>query len=168
VAVLTFQKFHKETCFSERVTRQLERDTSALGCEWWETDSAGVLVDVARSPAFLLAFVGITEAIQETKDPLWVVGSTTAAAAHAVAWEWLDAGVEPSEVRDWLRAGCWDPVVARALVDIGVDVERLLDVEGRPCVWVEIPSGERLPVAAALADKHINIEEAAQAVRVAL
>jgi hypothetical protein len=150
---------------SERVARQLDRDAKSLTCDWWETELSVVMRDLARSGGFLVALAGIAEAIQRRRDPLWVVGDTTATSAHKVAWEWLDAGVEPTEVAAWLLAGCWDPKAARALTDAGVDPGDLIDADGAPLDRVETPSGEVLPAAQAAADGHITPADVAAIVR---
>jgi hypothetical protein len=144
---------------SRRVARQLDRDAESLTCDWWETELSGVMSDLARSGGFLVALAGIAQVIQERGDPLWVVGETTATAAHKVAWEWIDAGVAPADVAPWLRAGCWNPKVARALADAGVEPRELVDADGRALDRVDAPNGERLAVAQAAADGHLTAAE---------
>jgi hypothetical protein len=150
---------------SQRVARQLDRDADRLGCDWWETETAAVIVDLARSGPYLVALAGIAQAIQATNDPLWVTGDTSTSAAHKVAWEWLDAGIEPTELVKWLLAGCWDPNAARRMADKGIEPADLLDRNGQPDVWVEGLDGERIPVALAVADNHISAAEAVGLVR---
>ena len=150
---------------SQRVARQLDRDADRLECDWWETDTAAVIVDLARSGPFLLALAAIAQAIQTTNDPLWVAGDTSSSAAHKVAWEWLDAGIEPTELIKWLLAGCWDPNAARRMTDKGIQPANLLDRDGKPAVWVEGLDGERIPLALAVADSHISAAEAVGLVR---
>jgi len=150
---------------SQRVARQLDRDADRLGCDWWETDTAAVIVDLARSGPYLVALAGIAQAIQATNDPLWVTGDTSTSAAHKVAWEWLDAGIEPAQLVRWLLAGCWDPDAARRMTEKGIEPADLLDRHGRPDVWVEGLDGERIPVALAVADSHISAAEAVGLVR---
>jgi hypothetical protein len=150
---------------SQRVTRQLDRDATRLGCHWWETDTATVIVDLARSGPFVLALAAIARAIQVTDDPLWVTGDTSSSAAHKVAWEWVEAGIEPAELLPWLLAGCWDPNAARRMADSGIQPANLLDAEGKPAVWVEGLDGERIPLALAVADSHITAAEAVGVVR---
>jgi hypothetical protein len=147
---------------SMRVTRQLDRDAQALACDWWETEAAVMIGDLAHARSYGVVLAAIAEAIRRTGDPLWVVGQTTPAAAHAVAWEWLCAGVEPGEVGVWLRAGCWDPRAARALGDAGVLAAGLIDGEGRSRFTVDGPGGEPVPLAQAVADQLITVEQAAQ------
>jgi hypothetical protein len=147
-----------------RVTRQFDRDAQVLACDWWETEAAVVMIELARVRSYGVVLAAIAEAIRRTGDPLWVVGQTTSAAAHSVAWEWLCAGVEPGEVGAWLRAGCCDPRVARALSDAGVGAAGLIDGEGRCRVTVDGPVGEPMPLAQAVADEHITVEQAAQIV----
>lgn len=137
---------------SKRVARQLDRDAEKLTCDWWETELSSVMSDLARSGGFVVALAGIAHVIQLRRDPLWVVGDTSAASAHKVAWEWLDAGVEPADVGTWLLAGCWNPKTAKALADAGVQPDALVDAEGVPRFLVDAPSGERLPAAQAAAD----------------
>lgn len=145
-----------------RLTRQLDRDAKTLACDWWETEAAAVIVDLARASPYGVALAAITEAIRRTDDPLWVVGNTTPAAAQSVTWEWLDAGIDPGEVGAWLRAGCWDPGAARALSNAGVSAAGLIDGEGRSRFTVEDAGSEPLPLAQAVADQHITVEQAAQ------
>jgi hypothetical protein len=147
---------------SMRVTRQLDRDAKTLACDWWETEAAVMMIDLARASSYGVVLAAIAEAIRRTGDPLWVVGQTTPAAAHSVAWEWLRAGVEPSDVGAWLRAVCWDPRAARALGDAGVLAAGLVDGEGRFRFTVDGPGGEPMPLAQAVADQHITVEQAAQ------
>jgi hypothetical protein len=141
---------------SKRVARQLDRDATKLTCDWWETELSSVMSDLARSGGFLVALAGIAQVIQLRRDPLWVVGDTSAASAHQVAWEWLDAGVEPADVGAWLLAGCWNPATAKALADAGVHPDALVDADGAVRFLVETPTGERLPAAHAAADGHLT------------
>lgn len=149
---------------SERVARQLDRDTKKLRCDWWETETASVIMDLAKAGPFHVVLSGLAEAIRETEDPLWVIGGTTAAQAHAVAWEWLDAGIDPHEVTSWLRAGCWDPKAARSMVEEGLSPARLLDDGGEPLDWVEGSNGDLIPLAMAVADDHLTAADAVKAV----
>jgi len=137
---------------SKRVARQLDRDAKQLSCDWWETELSEVMGDLARSGGFLVALAGLARVIQQRSDPLWVVGDMSATSAHQVVWEWLDAGVEPSDVATWLLAGCWNPRTGHALADAGVRPDDLVDAEGAPLDWVDAPNGERLPAAQAAAD----------------
>ena len=150
---------------SQRVARQLERDASRLGCDWWETDTAAVIVDLARSGPFLLALAAIAQAIEVTGDPLWVTGDTSSSSAHKVAWEWLEAGIAPTDLGAWLLAGCWDPNAARRMSERGIVPADLLDADGRPAVWVEGMDGVRIPLALAVADSHISAADAVGLVR---
>jgi hypothetical protein len=150
--------------FAASLARQLEGETESLGLPWWETRTAAVLVDVARSRSLIVVLGGIAEVLQEGLDPLWVVGDQDPKAAFEVALEWLAAGVEPSEVAGWLRAGCWDPRAARRMADAGIRVSELLDEAGRPRYPVDIgPDGE-LPLALAVADTYLSVEDAARLV----
>jgi hypothetical protein len=99
--------------FMAGVSDRLQHETYDDSRPWWETPTAEVIVDLAKAAPFVAALAGITEVLQEGEEPMWAVGSTTASGAFAVAQEWLDSGIEPSEVGDWLRAGCWDPKAAR-------------------------------------------------------
>jgi hypothetical protein len=149
---------------SERVARQLDRDTRKLRCDWWETETASLIMDLAKARAFHEVLCGLAEVIRETADPLWVIGGTTATQAHAVAWEWLDAGIEPREVPGWLRAGCWDPKAARRMADEGLGPAQLLDDDGEPLDLVEGTNGDLVPLAMAVADRHLTAAEAVKAV----
>jgi hypothetical protein len=146
---------------SGRVARQLDRDADALGCGWWETETAGVITDLAHAGPFTLVLAALAQAINETRDPLWVIGKTTVDAAQRVAWEWLKTGIDPTTVLGWLRAGCWDPDAARRLTDAGIDPDRLLDDDGRPIDRIETSTGELVPLAQAVSDQEITAETAA-------
>jgi hypothetical protein len=150
---------------SRRVARQLDRDAKQLSCDWWETELSSVMSDLARSGGFLVALAGIAQVIQQRADPLWVIGDMTAASAHKVAWEWLDAGVEPADVATWLLAGCWSPTTAKALAGAGIQPADLVGADGHPLDWVDAPSGERLPAAQAAADGHLTPADVAAIVR---
>jgi hypothetical protein len=145
---------------SERVARQLERDAKRLRCAWWETDTADVIGDLIQAGAVTVVLAAITRAINRTRDVLWVVGAESPAAAQAVAWEWIGAGVEPTDVASWLQAGCWDPAAARDLTLAGIGIVGLLAPDGTPRHWFDTPAGERVPLAQAVADKHITATEA--------
>jgi hypothetical protein len=80
---------------------------------------------------------------------------------HTVAWEWIGAGVEPTDVATWLQAGCWDPDAARNLTLAGVEAAELLSGDGTPRHWIDTPAGEHVPLVQAVADKHITATEAA-------
>jgi hypothetical protein len=157
-------RLDRRTDSSERVARQLDRDTKKLHCDWWETETASVIVDLAKSRPYHLVLSGIAEAIRETGDPLWVVGGTTAAQAHAVAWEWLDAGIEPDNVAAWLRAGCWDPKAAHVMSEEGLHPARMLDDDGEPLDWVEGLNGDLIPLAMAVAEGHLTASDAVRTV----
>jgi hypothetical protein len=120
-----------------------------------------VIGDLTQAGAFSVVLAAITRAINRSGDVLWVVGAESAAAAHTVAWEWIGAGIEPTDVATWLQAGCWDPAAARDLVLAGVEAKGLLGPDGTPRHWIDTPAGEHVPVAQAAADKHITATEAA-------
>jgi hypothetical protein len=149
--------------FLASVTDRLRRESHDDSISWWQVPTATVIVDLAKSRDFLSALAGITEVLQSGEDPMWVVGGTAAAAAFAVAQEWLDAGVDATEVGAWLRAGCWDPKAARRMVDVGLRPARLLGANGRPAHWVEGPHGD-IPVALAVADSFLTPEQAVRVV----
>jgi len=149
---------------TRRVGLQLDRDAAQRGGRWWNTPTARVIVDVVMAGPFATVLAGITEVLQEGQDPMWVVGGESATAAYEVAREWLDAGAEPSEVGDWLRAGCWAAEAARRMADVGLRPSRLLDAEGKPRHLVDAgPEGE-IPVALAVAESYITAHEAVRVV----
>lgn len=158
---VTSTALERRVHLTRRVTRQLDRERSRLDCEWWETDTAALIGDLARNGPFLMALAGLARAIRATDDPLWVVGGTSPTEAHAVAWEWLESGVDPADVGDWLLAGCWDPRAAWRLAHAGISPTDLLDEDQQPDVWIEGLDGERIPLALAVADHHISATIAA-------
>jgi hypothetical protein len=148
--------------FTASLARRLKGDTEVLSCDWWETETAAVIVDLGRSGSFIVALAGITEVLREGADPEWVVGTAHAPAAFKVAQEWVEAGVEPSDVAAWLRAGCWDARAARRMADAGIQVDQLLDDEGKPLHLVDVgPEGD-VPLALAVAENYLAVEEAAE------
>lgn len=149
--------------YPQSLSRGLAKDVKVMGCRWWRTWTADSIIDMAKVPGFLVALAGITEVLQEGTDPDWVVGGESAGAAFKVAQEWLDVGVEPAEVGDWLRAGCWDPKAARRMVDAGLRPGRLLD-DGKPAHLLDVgPEGD-VPLAMAVADSYISVDEAVRIV----
>jgi hypothetical protein len=153
---------------SRRVARQLDRDAKQLSCDWWETELSEVMGDLARSGGFLVALAGVAHVIQLRGDPLWVVGDLSATSAHKVVWEWLDAGIEPTDVGTWLLAGCWNPRTAVALAAAGIRPDDLVDADGNPLDWIDAPTGERLAAAHAAADGHLTPAQVATLVRTRL
>jgi hypothetical protein len=152
------------TTFLVSVMDRLKQESYGDSWNWWNTPTATVIVDLAKAGDFVAALAGIAEVLQAGEEPMWVVGGTTAAAAFAVAQEWLDADVEPHEVGGWLRAGCWDPKAARQMVNVGLRPNRLLNEDGKPAHWVEASSGEEMPLALAVADSYLTPEEAVRVV----
>jgi hypothetical protein len=142
-----------------QVLERASRDT-----EWWRTDMATLVIDLAEIRPFVSALAGIAELLREGEDPLWVVGGITPAAAFAVTHEWLNAGIAAEEVGGWIRAGCWDPKAARRLVDVGLRPPRLLDEHGKPAHWTEVTNGDHMPLASAVADSFLTPEQAVQVV----
>lgn len=146
------------------VVYELRRNAKATGLDWWETCTASVLVDAANSWPTTIVFAAVAQLLRDGLDPEWVSGGRSPAAALAVAREWLEVGVEPSEVAGWLRAGCCDAPTAVKLANAGVRPVRLLDDAGRPLHWVEVRDGQRVPVAQAVAEWDLPIEEAVRIV----
>ena len=68
--ILTNPLDRRTTC-SRRVARQLDRDTKKLRCDWWETETASVIMDLARARAFHVVLCGLADVIRETGDPDW-------------------------------------------------------------------------------------------------
>ena len=134
------------------------------GEDWWTSSAAFVAVDVVQAGPLADALVGIIEVLQEGTDPLWVVGGETFTQGVAVAQEWLDAGVDGREAGDWLRCGCWDPNAARAMIDVGLRPDRLLDHDGKPVHWIEVSNGDSMTVASAVADGFLTPDEAVRVV----
>lgn len=135
---------------------------AAIGCGWWETDTAAFVTGLVAAGPVATVFTSIAHLLRNGEDPEVVVGATTADAAFAVACEWVDAGIDPGEVQGWLRAGCWKPTVAKALTDAGLGPEQLLDDCGKPRHWIEIPTpdGQQVPLARAVAEEFVAVQNA--------
>jgi hypothetical protein len=157
-------KDHLKTEFARKVLGQLETETAGTGCGWWDTRMADVLIEIARAGPLVVALAGIAAALRDGEDPDIVTGGTSPEAAFEVAQEWLDAGIQPSEVGGWLRAGCWSAAAAKRMVDGGLRPARLLDDEGRPAHWVEVPNGEEMPLAQAVAEEFETVATAVRTV----
>lgn len=134
------------------------------GLPWWQTCIASALLDLDRVDGFITAFCGITQVIRQGEDAQWVVGGDSVRAAMDVALEWLHADIEPDEVNGWLRAGCWDPRVARRLVDAGIRPDRLLNEDGQPAHWLEVADGTQVPLATAVTEWQLPVPEAVRIV----
>lgn len=149
----------------DRLLDQLDME-AAIGCGWWETDTAGLLLGFLSVGPPATVFTAIARLLRDGQDPDIVVGAGTANAAFAVAEEWLDAGIEADQVAWWLRAGCWKPAAARALTDAGLRPWRLLDDDGRPLHWIDVPTpdGEPVPLARAVTEEFVAVEAAVQIV----
>ena len=94
------------------------------------------------------------------------VDATTAEGTFAIAQDWLDAGIDATEVVGWLRAGCWKPITARAMTDAGLRPWCLLDGDRLPSHWVDVPApgGGQMPLARAVAEGLVSIESAVHVV----
>ena len=150
---------------ADRVLGQLDIE-AAIGCGWWETETADLVMAVTAAGPIAVAFTAIAGVLRDGQDPDVVVGNTSAKAAFSVAGEWLDAGIAADQVAWWLRAGCWRPTAARALVDVGLRPWRLLDESRQPRHWVAVntPDDQRLPLARAVAEQFMTAEDAVQVV----
>jgi hypothetical protein len=148
-----------------RVLDQLDME-AALGCGWWETDAAALVTGLLAAGPVAAVFTAIAQLLRDGEDCEVVVGAMTAGAAFAVAQEWIDADVDPSEVEGWLRAGCWEPTVAKALADAGIRTAWLLGDHGRPLHWVDVPTpdGARVPLARAVTEEFVAVEAAVRIV----
>jgi hypothetical protein len=145
----------------DRLLDQLDME-AAVGCGWWETDSAALMTGFFAAGPVAAVLTVIAQLLRDGEDCEVVVGTTTAGAAFAVAQEWIEAGIDPSEVKGWLRAGCWKPTVARALTDAGLRAACLLGDDGRPLHWIDIPTpdGARVPLAQAVTEEFVAVEAA--------
>ena len=153
---------HLTTEFARKLLGQFETETAGTGCDWWKTRTADVLIEIARAGPLVVALAGIAAVLRDGDDPDIVTGGTSPEAAFEVAQEWVDAGIPPGEVAGWLWAGCWSAAAARRMVDGGLRPAGLLDERGRPAHWVEVPNGEEMPLAQAVAEE---FETVAAAVR---
>jgi hypothetical protein len=135
---------------------------AAVGCGWWDTDTAALLLSMITVGPVGAAFAAIARLLKEGADSDVIVGTTTATAAFKVAQEWIDSGVPPEEVGGWLRTGCWNPTTARAMADAGLRPWRLLDDTGAPQHWVEVdtPDSQCLPLARAVAEEFVTVDMA--------
>ncbi len=150
--------------FLASVSERFDIESYSGSLAWWQTPTAGVIIDLAQAGRFVSALAGIAEVLRDGEDPEWVIGGVSVPAAFAVAREWVDSGVEPLHVGDWLRAGCWNPNAARQLVDAGLYPAQLLNDRGEPLHHVETPDGAGAPVAMAVADSFLTAEQAVQVV----
>lgn len=141
----------------------LARNGQSRRIPWWETCTASVVVDCVRAGANLTVLAGLIELLREGVDPDWLVGGQGATAAVAVAREWVDAGVEPTEVAGWFRTGCYEATAATRLIALGLRPHRLLDEDGHPLHWVT-RAGERVPLGQAVAEFRLAPEDAVRAV----
>jgi hypothetical protein len=149
----------------DRLLDQLDME-AAVGCGWWETDTAGLVLGLLSTGQTAMVFITIAQLLSDGHDPEVIVGAHSADAAFAVAQEWLDAGVDADQVASWLRTGCWKPAAARALTDAGVRPSGLLDGDGRPWLWIDVPTpdDERVPLARAVAEEFVTVDTAVQIV----
>jgi hypothetical protein len=149
----------------DRLLDQLDME-AAVGCGWWETDTAGPVLSLVSTGPPATVLTSIAQLLREGHDPDIIVGTGSANAAFAVAQEWLDAGIDPDQVAWWLRTGCWKPATARALSDAGLRPWRLLDDDGRPLHWTDVPTpdGEHMPLARAVAEEFVTVETAVKIV----
>lgn len=150
---------------AHRLLERLDAEATAR-CGWWETDVAGLILEAVATGPVMAVFTAIAYVLREGNAPGAGDGATTAEGTFAIAEEWLDAGIDATEVAGWLRAGCWRPTAARAMTDAGLRPWRLLDGDRLPLHWVDVPSpdGERMPLAGAVAAGLISIESAVQVV----
>jgi hypothetical protein len=149
--------------FTYSTQQQFDSDASMLGRRWWDTPTATVVADLAHVAPFMTALGGVIEILREGHDPQWALGEegeASARCAFTVVQEGLDAGVEPSEVGDWLRAGCWSAKTAMDLVNVGIRPRRLLDQDGVPVHLVDVGPAEPVPLATAVADSYLTAKEA--------
>jgi hypothetical protein len=148
-----------------RLLEQLDME-AAIGCGWWETDLASMVLAAVTAGPLMGVFTAIAQVLREGGDPDIVVGATNAEAAFGVAQEWVDAGIDPVGVVGWLRAGCWKPTAARAMTDAGLRPWRLLNQTGSPLHWVEITTAaiEQIPLARAVAEEFLSIDQAVKVV----
>jgi hypothetical protein len=151
---------HLRTVFARQVLGRLVGDTTGSDDDWWDTPTADLVDEIARAGPLMVALAGISSVLREGGDPDVITGSSGPEAALAVAQEWVDAGIDPREVACWLRAGCWSAHAARQMVDTGLRPGRLLDDHGRPLHLVEVPNGEEMPLARAVAEEFVSAGDA--------
>lgn len=130
------------------------------GLPWWKTCITSALIDLSRVDGFIVAFAGIASALRHGANPDRVIGDDGVRAAIDVTLEWLDEGINPSEVAGWLQAGCWNPLVARKLTAAGIRPHDLLDEQGEPLHWVAAPNGDDIPLAQAVTEWEMPIAAA--------
>jgi hypothetical protein len=148
-----------------RLLDQLDME-AAVGCGWWETDTAALVLGFLSAGPAAAVFTAIAQLLREGQDPDVLVGAGNANAAFGVTEEWLEAGIDADQVAWWLRSGCWKPAAARTLTDAGLRPWRLLDDDGRPLHWIDVPTpdGEQVPLARAVAEEFVAVETAVKIV----
>lgn len=146
--------------FTASTRHHLAADAETNQQYWWDTPTADLVCDLARARSFVDALAGLIAVLREGHDPMWAIGSESPAAAFAVVQEWVVAGVNPAEVGDWLRAGCWSATAARRMADAGIRPQRLLDEEGQPNHWVDLGPDGPIPLALAVADSYLTADQA--------
>jgi hypothetical protein len=150
---------------AHRLLEQLDAEATS-GCGWWETAVAGLILEAVATGPVMAVFTAIAYVLRESNAPCIGVGATTAEGTFAIAQDWLDAGIDATDVVGWLRAGCWKPTAARAMTDAGLRPWRLLDGDRVPLHWVDVPTpdGEQIPLARAVAEGLVSIESAVRVV----
>ncbi|MGH9212530.1 MAG: hypothetical protein ACRD2C_17935 [Acidimicrobiales bacterium] len=148
------------TDFSDSTRRQMAADAEDHQRPWWDTPTASVVCDLARAGPFVAALAGVIAVLREGHDPMWAVGGDSAGEAFDVVQEWIAAGVDPTEVGDWIRAGCWSATAARQMSTSGIRPHRLLDVEGKPVHWLDVGPDGPIPLALAVADSYLTPDQA--------
>jgi hypothetical protein len=111
----------------EELAERLDTAALAFGGPWWWCPTFDAVRRQRSTEPVVVALTGMAEMMRSGEDPDWVAGGESARAAVNKAGEWLEAGVGPTQLANWLRAGCHRPQAALEMAAAGVDVRLLLD-----------------------------------------
>ncbi len=152
--------FIDPTNLADSIAERLEAAASGSASEWWWTGWWDVIYSHYDAEPLVVVLAAFVDLMRAGQDPGWVVGSDSAKAAVEVAEGWLSHGIAPSDVHGWLDARCRYPRVARAFTDAGMRPSQLVNGNGQPRSVLDAPSGRPVPLAAAVADGDLNVDQA--------
>jgi hypothetical protein len=149
----------------EELAERLDTAALAFRGPWWWCPTFDAVRRQRGTEPVVVALTGMAEMMRSGEDPNWVAGGDSARAAVNEAGEWLEAGVDPTQVANWLRAGCYRPQAALDMAAAGIDVRLLLDEHGQPRHLVEAPNGWPVALALAVAEGDVSVTEALALIR---